>query len=50
MRKHAELPFSVRDQTERLSTAGYKDKIAEYEHAGWLYTAINIFGSRWLRC
>jgi serine/threonine-protein kinase HipA len=37
IRQRAELPFSVWDQTVRLSIAGYQDKIAVYEHAGRLY-------------
>jgi len=37
IRQRAELPFSVWDQTVRLSIAGYQDKIAAYEHAGKLF-------------
>jgi len=37
IRQRAELPFSVWDQTVRLSIAGYQDKIAVYEHAGRLH-------------
>lgn len=37
IRQRAELPFSVWDQTVRLSIAGYQDKIAVYEHGGSLF-------------
>lgn len=37
IRQRAELPFSVWDQTVRLSIAGYQDKIAVHERDGSLF-------------